>query len=212
MRLAAPRPSVSALLFALTLAVASCTGQIPKGLLDTVGGSASPSPGVPATGTGSDGATASATPKPLSGGIISEEGPTPTSRPTATPMPQGTSTPQTSQAGQGPFTLSIVVNPSTASIRLAPRDNISPPLGPTEVQLRAVVTFTNGLQSSQATWRSSDSSIATVDSLGLVKVGTVAGTAEITAEGQFKTLVGAAATQSCIVDVSAKGDVEVVVQ
>jgi uncharacterized protein YjdB len=80
------------------------------------------------------------------------------------------------------------------------------------VQLKALVTFTNGLQSSQVTWRSSDPAIAPVDTLGVVRSGTVEGTAVITAEAQYKTLDGTPATASCTVEVSAKGDVEVVLQ
>lgn len=154
------RPAAYAALLALPLGLAACPG-LPFGAFVVTGSPSLP----PESPTGSPSITGG-----LTGGRILDDSPQPaTPRPSAAPV-GASPTPTAQPTVVGPFVIDMVVEPNRASIGSRPPAGATP-FAAFSVQLQAQVTLSNGLKISGATWQSADTSVAEVDSSGLVTAG-----------------------------------------
>jgi hypothetical protein len=158
------------------------------GTVDGVGGgSGSPSPGTsgsPGTGTGNASSSPGA------------------SSPTPTPTQFVATQPPTPQPPPPVFAAGVEVKPASSSINLASEDSSNDAGYPTTVKLVAEVTLnrTGDASNYPMQWRSSDVTIATVDSTGLVTAGTKPGSAVITAVAQDANAVEGTASVTVLED------------
>ena len=158
------------------------------GTVDGVGG-----------GSGSAAPGTSGSPGAGTGNASSSPG---ASSPTPTPTQFVAAQPPTPLPPPPVFAAGIEVKPASSSINLAAEDGTNDAGYPTSVKLVAEVTLnrTGDASTYPLQWRSSDVTIATVDSTGLVTAGTKPGSAVITAVAQDAYAVEGTASVTVLED------------
>lgn len=142
----------------------------------------------------------------VSGGGTSQSTPAPTTAPTATPTPTPAPTATPTPTVYVAYALQVTVSPATATIGVQPANGATA-YQATTAQLGADVYMSNGAHTAQATWTSSNNTVASVDQSGLVTSGTQSGTVTITA-----TSTDGKASATATITVQSDGGAAVTIQ